>query len=46
MPPVTVLLLIAAIIVFILSSFGVATEKVNLLALGLAFFAASFLPLG
>lgn len=37
------LFLILAIICFVLSAFGVDTPRVGLLALGLAFFAASFL---
>jgi hypothetical protein len=40
----TLLLLIAAIVCFALATIGV-NARVNLVALGLAFLAASFLPL-
>jgi predicted Co/Zn/Cd cation transporter (cation efflux family) len=38
-------LLIAAILTFLLATFGVEFGTVELVPLGLAFFAASFLPL-
>lgn len=37
------LLILIAIILFVLAAFGVAVGSVSLLALGLAFFAGSFL---
>lgn len=37
------ILLIVAVILFVLAAFGVALGTVDLLALGLAFFAGSFL---
>ena len=40
--PSTILLLLA-VVAFLLAAFGVALGRVDLLALGLAFFAASFL---
>lgn len=36
------LLLVVAVVLFILAAFGVGNERVNLVAVGLAFFAASF----
>lgn len=42
----TTLFLVVAIVLFILSAVGVGRdERFNLIAAGLAFFAASFLPL-
>lgn len=38
-----VIFLIVAIVLFVLASFGVPAERLNLTAGGLAFFAASFL---
>jgi uncharacterized integral membrane protein len=43
---ITVIFLVVAIILFILAAVNVASPKFNLIAAGLAFFAASFLPLG
>lgn len=43
---ITVILLIIAIILFAIAAVGVASGRFNLVAAGLAFFAASFLPLG
>jgi hypothetical protein len=37
------LLLVIGLILFVLAAFGVALANINLLALGLAFLAASFL---
>jgi hypothetical protein len=42
---ITLLFVIVAIVLFILAALGVGNERVNLVAAGLAFFAASFLPL-
>lgn len=42
----SLVLLIAAIIVFVLAAFGVDAGDIELLAVGLALFAASFLPFG
>lgn len=39
------LCLILAIALFLLSAFGMSSGKVNLQSLGLAFFAAYFLPI-
>lgn len=39
-------LLLAAVIVFVLAAFGVSFEKVEIIAIGLALFAASFLVPG
>ena len=41
----SLIFLIAAIVVFIIAAIGVTWDRVNLLAVGLALFAASFLPL-
>lgn len=43
---ITLILLIAAIVCFALATFGVQVGRISLVALGLALFAASFLPLG
>ena len=43
---ISVVLLIVAVILFIIAAVGVASGRFNLVAAGLAFFAASFLPLG
>lgn len=40
----TLILLIVAIVCFGLATFGVQAGRISLVALGLAFFAASFLP--
>lgn len=40
----TVIFLVVAIVCFVLAAVGVTAGKVNLTALGLAFFAAAFLP--
>lgn len=42
---ISLIFLIVAIVVFIIAAIGVSWDRVNLLAVGLAFFAASFLPL-
>ena len=41
----SLIFLIAAIVVFIIAAIGVTWDRVNLLAVGLALFAASFLPI-
>lgn len=41
----SLVMLILAIVCFLIAALGVNTAKLNTLALGLAFFAASFLPL-
>lgn len=41
----TLIFLIVAIVLFILAAVGVPGGRVNLVAAGLAFFAASFLPI-
>lgn len=40
---ISVILCLIAIIIFALATFGVSFSAVNLVALGLAFFAASFI---
>lgn len=40
---IAALLLIIALICFILAAFGVATDRINLIALGLAFYVGSLL---
>lgn len=43
---IKLILVILALVCFLVSAFGLSTGKVNLTALGLAFLAASFLPVG
>lgn len=43
MPPLRILFLIVAIVLFAVAAFGVPTGRINLIAAGLAFFAAAML---